>query len=832
MRRNSRRSSRRRSSSRRGSKPERYQNRYSRADKKPSSGPFNGLLLMFMLVGGMYYINVEKANEFLATYMPANLFVTASAWVDKLLMKSPSETEPSLLTYYTMPCLEANVAKTIATTLYPEEAIQELPNDAWYSKYYRALQSDTRFSYLIEENSDKILSDELLTLILKEILGEGYVIQTGSGISFEQFLDMYIMSLNAIGEGDKIKLTTLSIVSTPANNSGLLSWNVLTNDGVYNFEGLILDPFVDYTLEVAIAGDDIIGITNTIDSKSTLEQCYIVNVGTDTAIVRVGEKEVTYKHSGLQKSDEGSLMTLIVQAGTILDFITYMETAGDIVLRITNDYIEFEEVGKFTYDNVAVYDQTYGGDWTNISQVASGSRVEYVMNHNNEVTSLKILSRPDEDDVRVVITEDGLGDYIHSTVSLDLPSDATIYYNEQFMSVGSSSWNSEDFDWEIGDKVIISADADITITSITRQSINPSYVGTLEIYKEANGYTVVNEVDMNNYLARVITSEMPTAYGLEACKVQAISARSYAIVTQRTSKFMQYGAQVDDTVASQVYNNVPMDSISYEAATSTDSIVLKYDGNVISGNFFSTSAGYTANFGEVWATGEIFPSNTPVYLSSRQQYLGDRVVTDISNEEDAYTFFTMAPDEINAFDNHAPWFRWELTYSGEQLSQIINSNIERMSMLYSNLVKVLYNNTWQAAVISSIGDIQDIEVKQRGEGGNIMSLIIIGESDTIQVESEYLIRTILAPAYSSTPLNISRGDGSTHQTTTLLPSAFFSMDVSYNDKGEIEELTLYGGGNGHGVGMSQEGVKGMVDRGYTYKQIIEHYYQDVEIEEF
>ncbi len=36
-------------------------------------------------------------------------------------------------------------------------------------------------------------------------------------------------------------------------------------------------------------------------------------------------------------------------------------------------------------------------------------------------------------------------------------------------------------------------------------------------------------------------------------------------------------------------------------------------------------------------------------------------------------------------------------------------------------------------------------------------------------------------------------------------------------------------GNGHGVGMSQDGADGFADRGYNYKQILKHYYRGVEI---
>ena len=38
-----------------------------------------------------------------------------------------------------------------------------------------------------------------------------------------------------------------------------------------------------------------------------------------------------------------------------------------------------------------------------------------------------------------------------------------------------------------------------------------------------------------------------------------------------------------------------------------------------------------------------------------------------------------------------------------------------------------------------------------------------------------------------------------------------------------------GGGYGHGVGMSQNGVKTMVEKGYQWKEILKHYYQGIKI---
>lgn len=71
-------------------------------------------------------------------------------------------------------------------------------------------------------------------------------------------------------------------------------------------------------------------------------------------------------------------------------------------------------------------------------------------------------------------------------------------------------------------------------------------------------------------------------------------------------------------------------------------------------------------------------------------------------------------------------------------------------------------------------------------------------------------------------------DGRTIRETvfgySLKSSAF---DVSYDKQSDTFTFTTYG--HGHGVGMSQYGAKALAESGYSYKQILQHYYTGVEI---
>jgi stage II sporulation protein D len=59
-----------------------------------------------------------------------------------------------------------------------------------------------------------------------------------------------------------------------------------------------------------------------------------------------------------------------------------------------------------------------------------------------------------------------------------------------------------------------------------------------------------------------------------------------------------------------------------------------------------------------------------------------------------------------------------------------------------------------------------------------------------------------------------------------LPSTFFEIKTSWN------ELIMEGRGYGHGVGLCQEGSMVMARKGFDYKEIINFYYQNVEIINF
>jgi stage II sporulation protein D len=118
------------------------------------------------------------------------------------------------------------------------------------------------------------------------------------------------------------------------------------------------------------------------------------------------------------------------------------------------------------------------------------------------------------------------------------------------------------------------------------------YRGVIEVVHEGGGLTAINELGLDTYVRGVVAGEMPSSWPLEALKAQAVTARTYALATRKTTGLFD---QYPDT-RSQVYRGVTGESVSSDAAVAqTAGRVLMYDGVPAVTYYFSTSGGHTEN---------------------------------------------------------------------------------------------------------------------------------------------------------------------------------------------------------------------------------------------
>ena len=132
-----------------------------------------------------------------------------------------------------------------------------------------------------------------------------------------------------------------------------------------------------------------------------------------------------------------------------------------------------------------------------------------------------------------------------------------------------------------------------------------SYRGALEFRPGVGGLLAVNAIGLEQYVAGVISAEVPARWPVEALRAQAVAARTYAITTSAGGGegFTAYA----DT-RSQMYRGVSAESPATDAAVrATSGLVVTYQGKPVTTYFFSTSGGRTENVENVFIGGQPRP---------------------------------------------------------------------------------------------------------------------------------------------------------------------------------------------------------------------------------
>ncbi|MFA5339853.1 MAG: SpoIID/LytB domain-containing protein [Candidatus Omnitrophota bacterium] len=123
--------------------------------------------------------------------------------------------------------------------------------------------------------------------------------------------------------------------------------------------------------------------------------------------------------------------------------------------------------------------------------------------------------------------------------------------------------------------------------------------GKIRIFKDGRKLTVVNTVDLEEYLYGVMRNEVSTWWPMEALKAQAIAARTYALSQIKESKAKDYDVTAD--VSSQVYGGIFSEKWrTNKAVDETRDQVLTYNGVIFPAFFHATCGGSTFDAAYLW----------------------------------------------------------------------------------------------------------------------------------------------------------------------------------------------------------------------------------------
>jgi SpoIID/LytB domain protein len=348
----------------------------------------------------------------------------------------------------------------------------------------------------------------------------------------------------------------------------------------------------------------------------------------------------------------------------------------------------------------------------------------------------------------------------------------------------------------------------VTSGGTTKQNLNPITITSSDGIVTINGARYrglgearinsqatlagINELPLEQYLYGVVPRELgPIAYPeMEAQKAQAIVARTYAITG--LGKRASDGYDLLPTTSDQVYGGFGSEyALSNQAVDETRGRVVTYEGRLISTLYFSTSGGHTAD------NEEAFNGSPAAYLrgvpDAERGKAFEHVPTLAVFMSHANPMSLRATKEGDYESDWSRYHRWSFEWSAAEISSIVSA--------------------WAG---QDVGRVLEINALERGPSGRVLKLEYVTDDGRFYAYKD-AIRSALKYLNAS-------------NVATSLPSTLFYVEPTLDRKTKaVTGFVAYGGGFGHGVGLSQTGAVGMAQKGHTVDEILHHYYQGVEL---
>ena len=731
----------------------------------------------------------------------------------------------------------AMAAKTMALTFYTKEELEGLeqvadfPDVPQTDPFYPYINGAVKLGLLSGDEDGNFYSEKDLTLIqaqaLLDRLAPDYdsrMVLDESNQNMPVAYSLWIQLLQTALEAREEELSSYGIteetrVLLTAEESG-----GMFDNGYYGGAGLDLKPYENTALRYWAKDGEILALLEVTDTTPTIENIYCTASG-GTIRMETGAGSVTRPYTG-QALD--GICDITLSEGKATEAVQAAELGLCTVKRVNGQEIYLAEQGLLSWaDDFRIYDAT-GTEWTSqkVSKLICGTEGANYYLKDGKVAGAIITQTVQPDHIRVLIGGAG-----QTKVTISSEGRFTLKSSEaeKAFSNGEQAVMTADLSWFDSGIVEAAPTGDNPLSVTFSDGTKRQYFGTVELERRQDGISVINELPLETYLRGVVPHEMPVDFGETALQAQAITARSYAYNQFYANSYCGYGAHLADTVASQVYLGADTAELSDAAIKATEGKCLTAGNEVVTTYFYSTSCGYGADAKEVWSANGTFTEESKPYLTGGTHGIS----TENPDTEEEWLAFWQ-DWEIEGYDDASPWYRWKTYFGAGQLTEITGAKLKEAAKSHPAHVEVLQEDgSWKAQTPEDLGRLTGISVAKRGESGVMEVLRLDYEKGSVQVKTEYTIRQVLSPTKMTIgdPIYLQRKDGESLTGNTILPSGFFAVKEMKNAEGKLTGVALYGGGNGHGVGMSQYGAKGMAEEGKTAEEILEHYYTGTTVQQ-
>ena len=353
------------------------------------------------------------------------------------------------------------------------------------------------------------------------------------------------------------------------------------------------------------------------------------------------------------------------------------------------------------------------------------------------------------------------------------------------------------------------------------------FAGTLSLVVEEDKVCAINQLPVERYLESVISSEMSATSDIELLKAHAVISRSWLLAqmhrrrqmgadgsangffsfTKTDDELIRWYDREDHTIFDvcaddhcQRYQGITRETSrnAQRAVAATSGQILQYDGEICDARFSKCCGGVTERYRYCWEN-----IDKPYLMAVRDSVAGvgaEGPACDLTVEAQADAWIRQSPE---AFCN---------TTDGRILSQVLNDYDQETTDFYR--WRIHYTQQQIARLVADrlkmdLGHIMALEPLERGASGRISRLRIVGSRRSYIIGKELEIRRTLSQ--------------------THLYSSAFVVDTHMGTDGVPESFDLIGAGWGHGVGLCQIGAAVMSEQGYSYDQILLHYYRGAQI---
>ncbi len=323
-----------------------------------------------------------------------------------------------------------------------------------------------------------------------------------------------------------------------------------------------------------------------------------------------------------------------------------------------------------------------------------------------------------------------------------------------------------------------------------------TFQGILKLVVDEDKIVAINILPVEDYLTSVISSEMKGSCSLEFLKAAAVISRSWlhAQMQRRQEKAdgpapffsfvkgegesIRWYDREDHTIFDvcaddhcQRYQGITRASNPQvaEAVNATRGQVLMYEGKICDTRFGKCCGGQTNEYQYCWENIEV-----PYLRSVKDPFCNThdtQILRQVLNDYDLET---------------RDFYEWTEELSQEDIHDRITAHLKM-----------------------DLGPILALEVVEKGPGGHISKLRIVGKEKSFIVGKELEIRRMLS--------------------ASTLKSSAFTVETKNVRNSIPGRFILHGHGWGHGVGLCQIGAAVMGEQGYSYKKILKHYYTGAEI---